>query len=199
MSRRSVPSFSEPRFMTDWSFMATIGPGSATATLRSGVPVARIVTGVALAAAQVCESTCRRSVGSSGNGARSASVTSRTSTCTGPADVGTRTPDAPLGLAPLVTRSSSCAGSSLCRRFTVSRSLVARYGRVNRQTTANPPTTMTSRPVRSVMAGIARASADIDVPTRSTTVVEALPDTRPDSWWGCPSSQNLTAAIRVLS
>jgi hypothetical protein len=37
--------------MIDCSFMAMIGPGSATATVKSGVFVARIVTDVAVAAA----------------------------------------------------------------------------------------------------------------------------------------------------
>jgi hypothetical protein len=47
---------------------------------------------------------------------------------TSPASVGTRTPNGPLGCAPLMIGSSRCAGSSVCRRFTVSKSMVARNG-----------------------------------------------------------------------
>jgi hypothetical protein len=37
--------------MIDCSFMAMIGPGSATATVKSGVPVAHMATDVAVAVA----------------------------------------------------------------------------------------------------------------------------------------------------
>jgi hypothetical protein len=65
-----------------------------------------------------------RPVGSSGSWSRAASVTS--STWIRPAGVSTNAPDGPLRVAPVRISSSNCDGSSLRRRSTVSRSLVAR-------------------------------------------------------------------------
>ena len=107
MSSKSLPPFSRPRFMTDWSLHATSAPGSAIRTVRSSPSAVRRTTAVAVDAAQACESTCKRSVESSGRSVRSASLTSRTSTWTGPAGVATRTPEGPLACARPLPKSSS--------------------------------------------------------------------------------------------
>lgn len=51
MSRRSVPSFADPRFMMDRSFIAMSGPGSETATINGSSPSVLITNPDAVEAA----------------------------------------------------------------------------------------------------------------------------------------------------
>ena len=95
MSRRSVPSLATPRFITDCNFIAMMGPGSATRTTTGWSPSALSTNADAVDAAHACDWTWRRSVGSSGRSSISASVTSRTSTCTSPQGVRTSAPAGP--------------------------------------------------------------------------------------------------------
>lgn len=181
--------------MIDCSFIAMIGPGSDTRTVNGGSLSAFSSKPEAVDAAQAWDWTCKRSVGSSGRSSISTSVTSSTSTCTSPWGVVTRTPDGPLGLAPVDTSSSSCECSFAARRSTVSRSVVARYGVDSLHMTARPPTRTIGRPVCSAMTGIALTSRVIELPASTTD--GCSPDTVPRLRW-CPHVQDLPATSRIL-
>lgn len=55
MSRRSVPSFADPRFMIDCSFIAMIGPGSDTLTVSGASLSALSTKSEAVDAAHACD------------------------------------------------------------------------------------------------------------------------------------------------